>query len=202
MTEKSEIIADTHSPSLPVNKIHPMVKRAVQIAAGFDPTTSANWPEGAPTTIQSAIDKLAARESVATGSLTATQFNASTTAVDLIASPGAGKVNIIESVELFLDYGSAAFAAGSDVAIQYNTSSPTVAMLVVDSFFKGTADTKSFAKPTIYDLDAATGTASGADAAGLADKKIQILTTGSAFTTGTGCVIKYRIVYKTVTLLT
>ena len=200
MTLKSEIIADTHNPSLAVNKIHPMVKRAVQIAAGLDVTTSANWLPTAPTTIQGAIDQLAAKEAVATGSLTAAQVIAATTAHDLLAAPGAGKINIVKSVELFLDYGSAAFTAGSDFTILYETTSAAIAPVDVASI-TGTAD-------VAYHIDTAAAYASTAGTGGTfsatanANKKIQLLVSGTAYSGGTASVLKYRIKYETVTLLT
>jgi hypothetical protein len=197
MSEKSEILADVHTPSLGVNKIHPMVKRAVQIAAGLDVTTSANWVPTVPTTIQGAIDKLAAKEAVATRSLTAAQVIAATTAVSLVAAPGAGKINIVKSIELFLDYGSAAFNAGSDVSIGY-TGATQVATIDTTSL-TGTADLAMHIKPTGYNASA---DAAAFSATANANKAISLIVTGTAFGVGTGSVLKFRVKYETVTLLT
>lgn len=196
MTEKSEIIADVRSPSLPVNKIHPMVKRAVQIAAGFDPTTSANWPAGTDT-IQEALDALAAKETVATGSLTAAQVIAATTPHTLIAAPAAGKINIVKKIELFLDY-AAAFTSGSDIAFEYATTGTDIAVIDTASI-TGTADLAMLVTPTGY--AAAAGSAAFSATANAA-KAINLLVTGAAFADGTGTVLRWRITYETITLLT
>lgn len=198
MSLKSEILADVHSPSLPVNKIHPMIKRAVQIAEGFDPSVAANFPAGTDT-FQEALDSLAAKESVATGSLTAAQVIAATTAHDLLAAPGAGKVNIVKSIELFLDYGSAAFTAGSDFSVVYETSGAAVAAVDVASI-TGTADVAYHIVPSTYASTAGTGGSFSATAN--VNKKIQLLVSGTAYSGGTASVLKYRIKYETVTVLT
>jgi hypothetical protein len=196
MSLKSEILADVHSPSLPVSKIHPMIKRAVQIAEGFDPSVPANLPSGVDT-IQEAIDALAARETVATGQLTAAQVIAATTAHDLLAAPGAGKVNIVKKVELFLDY-AAAFTSGSDFSILYETTSAAVAAVDVASI-TGTADVAYLIVPSTYASTAGTGGSFSATAN--ANKKLQLLVSGAAYADGAGSVLKYRITYETVTLL-
>jgi hypothetical protein len=196
MSLKSEILADVHSPSLPVNKIHPMIKRAVQIAEGFDPGVAANLPAGTDT-IQEAIDALAARESIATGSLTAAQVIAATTPHTILAAPATGKINIIKKIELFLDY-AAAFTSGSDIAFEYATTGTDIAVIDVASI-TGTADLAMLVTPTGY--AAAAGSAAFSATANAA-KAINLLVTGAAFADGAGTVLKYRITYETVTLLT
>lgn len=134
---------------------------------------------------------------VATGSITAAQLIAATTPLTLIAAPAAGKINIVKSVELFLDY-AAAFTGGSDVAIEYATSGTDIAVIDTTSL-TGTADLNMFFTPTGY--DAAAGSAAFSATANAA-KAINLLVTGSAFADGTGSVIKWKIHYETHTLLT
>ena len=198
MSLKSEILADVHNPSLPVNKIHPMIKRAVQIAEGFDPSVAANFPAGTDT-MQEAIDSLAAKESVVTGSRTATQVIAALTPHTLLAAPAAGTVNIVKSIELFVDY-AAAFTGGADFNIEYATTGTVIAVFDVASLTV-TADTKYYALPSIYATAGGTGGTFVASAD--AEKAIVLHVPGAtAFADGAGTVLKYRIKYETVTLLT
>lgn len=135
---------------------------------------------------------------VATGSLTAAQVIAATTAHTLIAAPGAGKINIVKSIEFFLDY-TAAFTGGSDYAVEYETTGTDIAVFDVASL-TGTADVSYFALPSAYGTTGGTGGTFVASAN--VNKAIKLLVTGSAFADGTGSVLKYKIHYETHTLLT
>jgi len=195
MSDKT-ILMTQDLPLFKVEYIHPMIKRACQITETYEPAVSANWPAGVDT-ITEALDAVAAKETVATGSLTAAQFIAATTPHTLIPAPGAGKCNIVKSIEFFLDY-AAAFTSGSDVQIEYATSEKIIAS-ADSSSFTGTADLAMYINPTGYDF--VDGTAAF-DMTANANKAINLDVSGSAFADGAGSVLKWRIKYETVTLLT
>jgi hypothetical protein len=196
MTDKTTLLT-AKVPSLPVNHIHPMIARACQILETYEPADSASWPTGTDTTTE-ALDALVAKEKIATGTLTPAQLIAATTAHTLIAAPGAGKINIVKSIELFLDY-AAAFTSGSDFSILYETTSTAIAPFDVAAL-TGTADVHYHAIPTTYDTTAGTGGSFVASAN--VNKAVQLLVSGSAYAGGAGSALKYRIKYETVTVLT
>jgi hypothetical protein len=134
---------------------------------------------------------------VATGSMTAAQVIGATTAFDLVAAPGAGKINIVKRIEFFLDY-AAAFTSGDDFSVQYETTAAAVATIDKASLL-GTADLAFMAAPTGYDTSASVA---GFSMTANANKKLQFKVATSAFADGTGSVVKWRIHYETVTLLT
>tara|TARA_R110000824_G_scaffold96013_3_gene230433 strand:+ start:176 stop:1174 length:999 start_codon:yes stop_codon:yes gene_type:complete len=136
----------------------------------------------------------------ATGTLTQANLLAAASLVVVIAAPGAGLCHIIDEVELFHDYDTTVYATGSDLALEYATSGDNIA-LVVDSFVTAGADATALIKPSTYDLDGSTGTASGFDLTSNANQAIQFQ--ASNFTNGSANnIIKWRIRYHTVTLIT
>jgi len=135
-----------------------------------------------------------------TGTLTSAQILALSAPVELIPAGGAGTVLIVDEIELLHTYSTAAYATGSDVAIEYATSGANIA-LVVDSFVTAGASANAIIKPSTYDLDGSTGTGAGFDVTANSNKAVQV--TSSDFTDGNAAnIIKYRIRYHTVTLLT
>lgn len=136
----------------------------------------------------------------ATGTITQAQMLALSTPVTLIAAGGAGTVHIVDEIELLHTYSTAAYATGSDVSIEYATTGDDI-VLIADSFFTAGASANTIIKPSVYDLDASTGTGSGLDVTLNADKAVQII--ASNFTNGNAAnIFKYRVRYHTVTLLT
>jgi hypothetical protein len=131
-------------------------------------------------------------------SIDATTFNAAeTSAVTLLAAPAAGSVHIIDEVQIFLDY-AAAFTGGSDVVVRYNTSN--VLICDVDATaFTGVADTHVIAKPNGY--HGASG-ALVADVTASAAKAVELFVSGTTFADGAGSVVKVKLRYHTVTLMT
>ena len=197
MTDKTTLLT-AKVPALPVNHIHPMIARACQILETYEPADSASWPTGTDT-LTEALDALISKEKTTIVSLTPAQVIAATTAHDLLAAPGAGKINIVKSIEMFLDYGSAAFTAGSDFSILYETTSAVVAAIDVASI-TGTADINYYIVPSTYASTAGTGGSFVATTN--VNKKIQLLVSGSAYSGGTASVLKFKIKYETVTLAT
>jgi hypothetical protein len=137
---------------------------------------------------------------IASGTLTQANLLALSTPVTLIAAPGAGKVIVVDEIELLHTYSTAAYATGSDVSIEYATSGDNIA-LVVDSFVTAGASANAIIKPSTYDLDGSTGTGSGFNVTANANKAVQV--TASDFTNGNAAnIVKWRIRYHVVTLLT
>lgn len=136
----------------------------------------------------------------ATGTLTQANLLAIGTPISLIAAAGAGTVIIVDEIELFHDYSTAAYATGADVQFEYETSGTNIALLS-DTFVTDTADANVIIKPSSYALDGATGTGVGLDVTTSINKGVFV--SGSNFTNGNVAnIIKWRIRYHVVTVLT
>lgn len=122
-------------------------------------------------------------------------------AVTLLAAPGAGKVIVVDSIELFHDYAVAAYTNGGDVTIEYATSGTDIQVFDV-AVVTGAADGNYIVKPTA--AYSASGTASSeVDLSTSANKAVTITNATAAFATGDATnVVKWRIRYHVVTLLT
>lgn len=136
----------------------------------------------------------------ATGTLTQANLVAIGTPISLIAAGGAGTAHIVDEIEFFHSYSTTQYATGADVQFEYETSGDNIAL--VDSTAVTAATSNTFIiKPSVYDLDASTGTAKGFDITSNANKGIFV--SGSNFSNGNVAnVVKWRIRYHTVTLLT
>lgn len=136
------------------------------------------------------------------GALTQAQIIAMfTTPVTLIAAPGAGKAIIVDEIEFFHDFDTAAYTGGGDVSVEYGSGADVV--LADATLITGAADAKTLARPTIYDLDATTGTGIGFDMAAQANQALRITNATAVFAAGSALnVLKYRIRHHVVTLLT
>ena len=133
---------------------------------------------------------------IATGTtvtVTAAQVKAlNATPKEIIAAPGAGKALILEDAELFLDYGSAAYAgiaSNEDLQLRYtNGSGQLIATVEATGFLDLTADAYRFVRPT----GEITPPANAAI--------VLCMSTGEVITGDSP--IKVRPRYRTVTLLT
>lgn len=133
-----------------------------------------------------------------TGTLTQAQLQAIGTPISAIAAGGAGTVHIVDEVELLHTYSTAAYATGSDLAVEYGTTGDNIT-LVDSTFVTDTASSNKIIKPSSYALDGATGSATGFDVTLNANKPVQFQ--ASNFTNGNVAnIVKYRIRYHTVTL--
>lgn len=138
----------------------------------------------------------AASPDIATGTtvtVTAAQVKAlNATPKEIIAAPGAGKALILEDAELFLDYGSAAYAgiaSNEDLQLRYtNGSGQLIATVEATGFLDLTADAYRFVRPT----GEITPPANAAI--------VLCMSTGEVITGDSP--IKVRPRYRTVTLLT
>lgn len=139
----------------------------------------------------------------ATGTLSQANITGmNVTPVTLIAAPAAGLAHIIDEVEILHTYSTAAYTNGGDVALQYTTGS-TAIILWDKTIVTNASSTTRLAGPTIYDLDSSTGTAIGFDILTVAASAVSITNSVAAFAAGNAAnILKYRIRYHTVTLLT
>lgn len=135
--------------------------------------------------------------SIATGSLTATQVAAMNgAAISLIPAPGAGLMTMVDEVEMFYNR-VASFTSGGTVQLQYATT-PTPIILYPATLLTAGSSVHTVAKPTVYGLDATTGTSTGFVTK--ANQAVQITNNTGAFAGGVGSVLEYAIRYHTVTL--
>lgn len=140
---------------------------------------------------------------VRTASITLTQANIvamNGAAVNLIASPGAGKIIIIDEIEWFHSYSTAAYTSGGVVAFQY-TASTAIAKVAAAIVTEASSSTR-YIKPSLFDIDNSTGSTPVSSAA-LANLGVEITNATAAFATGNVAnVIKLAIRYHVYTLLT
>lgn len=139
----------------------------------------------------------------ATGTLTQANLQACHTgAIALVAAPGAGKLIVVDEVEMFHSYSTAAYTNGGDLTIQYVGSTAITDMDV--SLVTNGASQSWWSRPTIYNLDNSTGTAKGGfQVDAKANLGLEVLCAVADFATGNVAnVLKWRIRYRVVTLLT
>lgn len=134
------------------------------------------------------------------GTLTSAQLLAmNATPQVVISAPGAGKAIIVDEVELFLDYNSAAYAAdaGEDLVLRCTTTTSTIFAQWddADTIIEGSADTRRLYKcgETTYP---ATFDPLTAD-----NESVEFAILVGEWATGDSP-IKYRIRYRIVTLIT
>lgn len=136
------------------------------------------------------------------GTLSQAQILAmSVTPVVLVAAPGAGKLVVVDEIELFHDYATTAYADGGDVAIQYTTSATPVSVLDV-AVVTATADANFILKPSASYTSSAS-TSSATDLSTSVNKGVEITNATGAFTGGNASnIFKYRVRYHVITVLT
>ena len=131
------------------------------------------------------------------GTLTTAQLLAmNATPQVVISAPGAGKSIIVDEVELFLDYNSAAYAAdaGEDLVLRCTTTTATVYQTWddADDIIEGSADTRSLSKPTY---------AATFDPLTCDNESVEFAILSGEWATGDSPIL-YRIRYRIVTLIT
>ena len=138
----------------------------------------------------------------ATGTLTQANIIAmNATPVTLVAAPGAGKLIIVDEIELFHDYATAVYSAGGDVSIQYATSAAPVSVIDV-AVVTASADANFILKPSASYTSSAS-TSSATDLSTSVNKAIEITNATAAFADGNASnIFKFRVRYHTVTVLT
>ncbi len=138
----------------------------------------------------------------ATGTLTQTNILAMNgAAVSLIAGV-TGVFLFIEFIELLHTYSTTVYAGGGVVSIQYTAS--TAITEFAKTVFTGASSAAYYQRPTLYDLDNSTGTGTGLTGiTALGGLGVEITCASGAFTGGNVAnIVKWRIRYKAITLLT
>lgn len=149
--------------------------------------------------LETAVENI---QKVVSGTISSAEILAlNATPKELIAAPGAGKLIVIDEVELFLDYGSAQYAAGAgeDLTIQYATSDTAIVSVDNDSegFLLAAASANRLVKPSLYSGD---GSAALFDPDDGDNEAIEAQILVGEWITGDSD-IKYSIKYHVVTLL-
>lgn len=120
------------------------------------------------------------------------------TPVTLIPAPGAGRCVVVDEVELFHSYATAAYTGGEDILLQYNTTAANV-ITMDKTIVTATSSLASYARPTVY---VSTSSDTGFSLTANANKAVEITNGTAAFSAGDAAnVIKYRITYHVITLL-
>lgn len=135
----------------------------------------------------------------ATGTLTQANLQAMNGApVTLIAAGAAGTLHIVDEIELFHDYDTAAYTSGGDISIEYATSGTDISVVDV-AWLQATADSTLILKPTAcYSSSASTSAETNLQSS--IAKAIQITNATGAFADGNAAnIVKWRIRYHTVT---
>ncbi|MDB4725786.1 hypothetical protein OAF54_00025 [bacterium] len=204
ITKATEVAGTGNYPS---QRHRQRERKVIQTANKYVPNDSTDWTllpgsPSAPATQDAALDTIAAAvaEGVAkevTGTLTSAQILAmNATPQVAIAAPGAGKVIVVDEVELFLDYNSAAYAADAteDLVLRCTTTTSTVFATWddADTIIEGTADTRRLHKPTY----AATFDPLTAD-----NESVEFAILNGEWATGDSPIL-YRIKYRELTLIT
>ena len=125
------------------------------------------------------------------------------TPVTLVAAPGAGKMIVVDELQLMHDYATAAFdnvAGNEDFKLQYITGNVGICAIEATGMMDQTNDEWRFAKPSIYDVDATTAGGFVMDSADNEGIELTI-TTGEIFAAAGGGAVKYRVRYHVVDLL-
>ena len=124
------------------------------------------------------------------------------TPVQLLAAAAAGTYYVIDLVEVLHTYSTAAYTGGGDVAIQYDAGAVAIADLDV-TLVTAASSFNGLSKPSLYDIDASTGTAkSGFDLANAVAKSVTITNAGGAFAAGNASnILKVSLTYRVVTAL-
>lgn len=121
--------------------------------------------------------------------------------VSLISAPGAGKLIIVDEIELLHTYSTAAYTNGGDVSIQYTTSA--VPIQVFDVVVVTEANSRTFLWKPSASYTSTASTSSQTDLATSINKAVEITNASAAFAAGNAAnIFKLRIRYHTVTALT
>lgn len=123
------------------------------------------------------------------------------TPVTILPAASSTSAYIVESVEFFHSYSTAAYTGGGDITVQYD-SGASVLMLLDVTLVTATSNLKVYAEPILYTLDAGTGTGTGFNLSAAAGKSLSISNATAAFAAGNASnVLKYKIRYKTISVL-
>lgn len=144
-------------------------------------------------------------QQIASGTLTSAQILAlNANPITLIPAPGVGKTIIVDEIQLFLDYGTAAYVAGAgeDLTFQYVTGNVAIAAIDNDAvtFLTAAADAHWLGKPNgVYAVSVA-GTGDGVLLTTIDNEGIEVTIAVGEVITGNSP-IKWKIKYHVVASL-
>jgi hypothetical protein len=174
---------------------------AERLSVAIGHTAEANELVGNINNLSASVD-VSAQQNLAIGSLSQAQIQTlhSVGAV-LVAAPAAGTAIIVDEVHFKYNYSTAAFTGGGVISLAY-TSGATI-MELAASLLTGGSSIGRFAKPSVYNLDASTGTATGFDLLSAAAEGLSLSAASADFAAGNAAsTLDYRIKYRVVTVLT
>ena len=188
----------------PARRHNQRERKVIETVESFTPTTAGDW-DTSPTTQDAALNELGSRVSdiedeilSATVSVSNAEIQAlNATPKTLIAAPGAGKLIVVQDVEFFHDFGTAAFdSITGNPTVEYATSGVDICTVPNDFLDNVLADATYFANCGL------TAAIAAADVTASANKAVQLSNSNAIGVTGgaTGT-MKVRLTYKVVTLL-
>ncbi len=124
------------------------------------------------------------------------------TPVQILPAASAGTYYRIISVEFLHTYSTAQYSGGGDVMLQYD-SGAVVIVDFADTIITAASTSQTLVVPTIYNLDASTGTSEGFALGGAVAKSVTITNAGGAFAAGNVAnIAKVAVVYQVCTAQT
>lgn len=124
-----------------------------------------------------------------------------TTPVTILPTAATGTAYVVQSVEMFHSYSTAAYTGGGVVQLQYDTGAVAL-MQFAATLVTAASSLHSVATPTIYNLDASTGTGTGFSLANATAKSVTLTNGTAVFAAGNVAnVLKVKITYSVVTVL-
>lgn len=192
--------SDSYAQVVAANYLAPQIAAGLVINAGDLLFISYNGGAGmfVPSNASSAgpVSLSSVGSQVAQVSISAAQFNGMYAApLLLVAAPGAGYLNLVQSMILDMSYGSAAFASGGVVAAQYAATVHGAGQLATNS--EQAADFFVTAN-TIFPFVGTSGNGNYLTKSTAANAGIYLSNATGAFTTGTGSSFEATVFFKTV----
>lgn len=136
------------------------------------------------------------------GSLTQSQIQTMfTTPITLLPAPLSNQAYIIQGLEFFHSYSTAAYTGGGDVQLQYD-SGATAIILADVTLVTAASSLRTFCTPTIYNLNATAGTSTGFDLSTALGKSVTLTNLVAVFAAGNAAnVLKWKLRYTLQTVL-
>lgn len=174
----------------------------VQLISDWTPTAGQSLTLQWDGTFWNELARTGAGTLEASGTLTqANLISMFTTPVTLLPVSRANQAYIIMSVEFFHSYSTAAYTGGGDIQIQYDTGASAI-MLNDVALVTGASNLRTYSNPTIYQLDASTGTSTGYNLANALAKSVTITNLTAVFAAGNAAnVLKWKLRYQVATVL-
>lgn len=128
----------------------------------------------------------------------------SVTPITLLAAPGAGKVIIVQNIEILHTYSTTVYANGGKLQVRYNTSNTSIAEFAV-GVVTASASHNYWAFPSSDGIDNSTGSAPSAlqTIDSFSNQAVELINATAPFINGNaGNILKFRLTYSVVTIMT